>query len=124
MTATSLKRALDRVQNLENRFRVRPGSYDANPTASDVIFKMLLAGEWELALKWLDMPETELFREWRALKREDIDEIDIDFPDLAQMRQALNTSLAGVRWDVRETIARKLLAAGSKGGRAHSHFGG
>ena len=124
MTATSMRRTLGRIGKLETQLGVHPGSHTASPTAADVIFKMLLAGEWELALRWLDMPETEVLRQWRALKREDIGEIDIDFPDLAQMRQALNASLAGVTWDTRETIARKLLGAGSSGRRAPSHFGG
>ena len=124
MTATSLRRALGKIGKLETRFGVDPGSHDASPTLSDVIFKMLLAGECECALKWLDMAETEVFREWRSLKREGRPEIDTNFTDLAQLRQTLNASCAGAPWDTRETIARKLLAADSNGSRPHSHFDG
>jgi hypothetical protein len=72
------------------------------------------AGEWQCALKLLELPEQDVWREWQSSVHRGTAPnrmLDIDFTDLTQLRQTPENSLADLQPELRYDIAQRLLAA-------------
>ena len=82
----------------------------AVPSAADMITERLAAGDWECALKLLELPEHDVWQEWQSHRGTGPKSmIDIDFTDLTRMRQTLERSLADLPPELRWKIAQQLL---------------
>ena len=99
------------------RLEVRFGSAGAVPSVEDAIFERLAAGEWQSALRLLEPRERDLWEERQSIERRGGGRNGmIDIRDLAGLRKTLDISLGGLPWEVRENIARQLLAADTESG--------
>jgi hypothetical protein len=79
-----------------------------------MILERLVGGEWECALKLLELPEQDQWQEWQSSVQRGISPNrmrDIDFNDVTGMRQKLTSSLAHLPPELRSDIAKQLLAA-------------
>jgi hypothetical protein len=62
-----------------------------------MILERLVGGEWECALKLLELPEQDQWQEWQSSVQRGISPNrmrDIDFMDVTGMRQKLTSSIA------------------------------
>jgi hypothetical protein len=83
-----------------------------------MILERLVGGEWECALKLLELPEQDQWQEWQSSVQRGISPNrmrDIDFMDVTGMRQKLTSSLAHLPLELRSDIAKQLLAADGAG---------
>jgi len=112
----SLKAVVRRLHKLEDQFGLETVPKAAVPSASDVIIERLVAGDWECALKLMELPEEAALQEWQSIDRSTGPNrrIDIDLTDMVQVRQAVESSLGDLPPERRWEIARKLLAADEK----------
>jgi len=99
-----------RVRRLEARFFAKLPV----PSVDEEIFERLVAGEWQSALRLLEPRVRQLWEERQSIEHRGTGPnhmAHFDFRDLTQLRKTLDKSLGGLPWEVREKIARQLLAA-------------
>jgi hypothetical protein len=110
-----MKASIKRLLRLEVRFGWRA----ASPSVDEEIFGRLAAGDWQSALRLLEPRERHLWEERQSIgcrRKGPNHTAHFDFRDLSQLRQTLDKSLGGLPWEVRENIARQLLAADTESG--------
>ena len=109
MTTNSMKTVVRRIRKLEVRFAPRCRV----PSAAEMIVERLAAGEWQCALKLLELPEQDVWQKWQASvhRTRPSRMLDIDFMDLSGLRQTLERSLADLPPELRFDIARRLFEA-------------
>jgi hypothetical protein len=104
-----------RIRILKLRFGMNvEATRNAVPTAPQMMVERLVAGEWECALKLLELPGQNVWQEWQSsvqLGTSPNRMHDIDFRDLTSMRQKLTSSVADLPPELRWEIARQLFAA-------------
>ena len=111
MTTASMKTVAGRVRRLEVRFRstVEAMRKAAVPSPAEAIIQLLAAGEWQCALKLLELPQKDVWPTLQSIERRGAKRvIDIDLRDLTRTRETL---VAAVPPELRWKIARQLLAA-------------
>jgi hypothetical protein len=110
MTGRSFKTYARRVGKLEVRFEpiIEATRKVADPFSPEAIVLRLAAGEWQCALKLLEIQQCHRCRAWRPEPR---DLLDIPFRDLTRLRRTLARSLGALPEEQRFDIARQLLAA-------------
>jgi hypothetical protein len=109
-----MKTAVRRLRRLEIRFGVMTETMrNAVPSAADMIVERLAAGEWQCALKLLELPEQDVWQERQSSVHRTSPSrmLDIDFTDLTRLRQTLESSLADLPPELRFDIAQRLLDA-------------
>ena len=110
----SMKTVATRLYKLEVRFGVEAMRRAAAPSADEMIFERLVAGEWECAMKLLELPEQDPLKEWESNGPRAtglIRELDIDFRNLPLLRQTFSRSLADLPPELRWDIPQKLIEA-------------
>jgi hypothetical protein len=106
-----------RIRRLETRYRETPYS-DPEGTA---VMEMLAAGEWRLALQFLERPDMRIIRQWQSARLRHVSlgrKIRTDFKDLTAMRRTLVSGLADAPAETKYRIARLLMAGGNGLGTA------
>jgi len=109
-----MKAAVRRLRKLETRFGVANEAMRkaAVPSAAEMVIERLVAGEWECAMRLLELPQQDVWQEWQSSTRTAPNRmVDIDFTDLTRLRQTLESSLADLPPELRWKIARQLLDA-------------
>ena len=105
-----MKTAVRRLRKLEARFVPRCRV----PSAAEMIVERLAAGEWQCALKLLDLQEQDVWQEWQSSVHRGTAPnrmADLDFNDLSRLRQTLERSLSDLTPELRYDIARRLFDA-------------
>ena len=82
-----MKAAVRRLRKLETRFGVANEAMRkaAVPSAAEMVIERLVAGEWECAMKLLEVPEQDVWQEWQSSVHRGTSPnriLDIDFMDL------------------------------------------
>jgi hypothetical protein len=108
-----MKTAVRRLRKLEIRFGVANEAMRkvVVPSPAEMIIERLAAGEWQCALKLLELPEQDVWQEWQSSVHRTSPSrmLDIDFMDLSGLRQTLERSLGDLPPELRYDIARRLL---------------
>ena len=122
MRPNSLKSVAGRVHKLEIQYGVEATPKPAIPSAEQVIFERLLAGDWECALELLELPAQDVLPAWQSMGHRSTSTnalIDIDLAD-QRLRQRIFNSLADLP-ELRCKIAEKLVAADNRYSRDRHH---